>query len=375
MKILYVITQADSGGAQKYVLELAKAFRGEIATGAEKGGLLTEAADANISVYRLYHLQRSIDPLNDIPALYDLIRLVRQTRPDIVHLNSSKAGVLGSFIKPFTKAKIVYTAHGFVFNEPLSSPVRWFYEFMEQWASKYRDYIIAVSEKDRQSALDHRIIHPHKISVIHNGIPQIKFLNKTSARQYLGLPLEKTIIGTIANFYPAKGIDILIEAASRLDQKKREQLYFAVIGDGYERIKYERLIKKYGLENSFKLLGHRELASHYLLGFDIFTLPSRKEGFPFAILEAMQAGLPIVATDVGGVREALGDAGVIIPAEQPDTLIRTITEMLYTNNPDHGLQALRQFSQKALERSQNFTAERMIEQTEKIYNFLITRPD
>ncbi len=369
MKVLYVITSADSGGAQRYVLDLAKEFHGEIATGTEKSSLVDQAEDVGIPCYQLYHLKRAINPLDDLPALFDLIRLAIKTKPDIIHLNSSKAGFLGSLVKIFAPhSKIVYTAHGFVFNEPRGAITRSFYTLAERLASLLRDYIITVSETDKQSALDRHIINPEKISVVHNGLAPIKFLNKTSARQYLALPLDKFIIGTIANLYPAKGIDVLIDAVSRMPIESRQNLCVAIIGDGPEAKRLNQLITHYSLQDTIKPLGHRELASHYLNAFDIFTLPSRKEGFPFALLEAMQAGLPIVATDVGGNKEALGDAGLLVPPDRPDIFAQTLTDL--SNSPSQ-MQIL---SQKALARSGLFTLEKMVAKTEVIYRYLISKP-
>jgi len=375
MKILYVITQGDAGGAQRYVLELAKAFHGEIATGTEKSSLGTEAEDNNIPVHYLYHLKRSINPLDDIPAFYDLVRLVRKTEPEIVHLNSSKAGFLGSFLKLFTKAKIVYTAHGFVFNEPHNLFVKKILVFLERFASRYRDFVITVSSKDQQSALNYGIINSKKLATIHNGIPPILFLNKTSARQYLGIPLDKIVIGTIANLYYTKGIDVLIEAAARMDKAHLQYLCFSIIGEGKELATCERLAATYGLSENFKFVGHRELASHYLSAFDLFVLPSRKEGFPFVLLEAMQAGLPIVATDVGGNSEALGDAGILVPPKQPESLAQTITNLIFGKAPSGGSEKLIELSQKAAERSAQFTEYKMVEATEKIYQYLLQKPN
>src|SRR5258708_2724798 len=115
-KILYVITQADGGGAQKYVLSLAKHFGGEIAAGVENQELFADAQKLGVRVHPLRFLKRNIDFVWDILACFELIMLIKKLKPDIVHLNSSKAGFIGSIIKPLVGAKIIYTAHGFIFN-------------------------------------------------------------------------------------------------------------------------------------------------------------------------------------------------------------------------------------------------------------------
>jgi len=415
MQILYIITQADGGGAQKYVLSLAKHFRGTIAAGDEAGKLFDNAKQAGLTVFPLTHLKRNIHPWHDFLAVWEIKQLIKNLQPDIVHLNSTKAGILGSFASIglkkrktlinydrnllLSKSKMIFTAHGFRFNEPLSFPAKNFYLALEKTASIYRDFIITVSDADRKSALNNKIINENKIQTIHNGIPQINFLTKEEARQKLNLPNNKFaqryssdedeitstnalkneqkndhsitknsaefIFGTIANFYKSKGIDVLIEAISRLDQPVKDKCQFVIIGEGKEKKNLELRIKNHSLEKQIILLGKINNAPKYLKAFDAFILPSRKEGFPFVILEAMQAGLPIIATDVGGNKEALDDAGIIIPPEDSTVLAKEIFRFTYDRINASKL------SQKALERSKLFTEQKMLTETESIYQKLL----
>jgi glycosyltransferase involved in cell wall biosynthesis len=367
MKILYIITQADGGGAQKYTLTLAKHFNGAIAAGNEAGKLFTDAERAGLKTFQLKHLKRNISPWHDILAVWEIRELIKSYRPDIVHLNSSKAGILGSFAGIGTKAKIIFTAHGFVFNEPLSIPIKTFYLALEKIASDYRDFIITVSGADEKSALDSKIIKPTKIATIHNGIAEINFLDKHQARASLGLPDGKIIIGCVANFYKTKGLDVLINALAKLDAGTKEKIVCAIIGEGPERQALESQIKDLGLQNMAKLLGSRTEIPAAIKAFDIFVLASRKEGLPYTILEAMQAGLPIVATAVGGIPEALADAGILVSPENPEELAGTITSLLANADKQKNL------SQKALERSKLFTEQKMLDETEKIYKQVINK--
>jgi len=241
--------------------------------------------------------------------------------------------------------------------------------------------IIAVSDRDRQSALANRLIAPEKITTIHNGIPAIDFLPCDEARKALGLsqpftatsPLpsphegmvsierERLVFCTIANFYKTKGLDVLVEAVAMLDKEVRDKCLFAIIGEGTEKKKLEDRIQKLGLADIFKLLGNVPDASRYLKAFDAFILPSRKEGFPYTLLEALQAGLPIIATDVGGNSEAIGDAGILVRPEDPKSLAGAICQII------NGSDNLVGFSQKAKTRSVDFTEERMLKETEKVY--------
>ena len=379
MKILYIITQADGGGAQKYVLALAKHFDGVIAAGDEASKLFDEAKRAGLAVYPLQHLKRNIHPWHDLLAIYEIQRLVKILKPDTVHLNSTKAGFLGSVGAKLAGAKVVFTAHGFRYLEPLSHSARAFYLAIEKLAGDFRDFIITVSGFDKKSALANNLIKPDKISTIHNGIPQIDFLTKEKARSILGLPLFSKegggsynfIFGTVANFYKTKGLDVLIDAVSLLPlgegpgMRIKDDVLFVIIGNGQDFENCKLKIKNLGLESNFKLLGQVPEARTVLKAFDAFILPSRKEGFPFAILEASQAGLPIIATNVGGIPEALGDAGILIEPKNPHALKEAI-EKLYED-----AQLRKVLSQKALERSKLFTEEKMFEQTKKVYESLM----
>jgi len=425
MRILYIITQADGGGAQKYTLALARHFNGVVAAGNEAGKLFTDARRAGLTTFELKHLKRNISPWHDLRAVWEIHKLIKSYKPDIVNLNSSKAGILGSFAIIGTKVRVVFTAHGFVFNEPLNFAVKNFYLALEKIASGYRNYIITVSDADRRSALNNKLIAADKISTIHNGLPKIDFLPKDRARQELGLtnPLpnpppsdalgerEKRtglspvppplptcptklqrswmgegrpvphrsqttgaggegsqngiIIGNTSNFYLTKGLDVLVNAIAMLDKKSPPDFFLAILGKGKLQKDLEQQIARLNLGAKIRLLTNLQRADIYLKAFDIFVLPSRKEGLPFALLEAMQAGLPIIATNVGGIPEALGDAGILVEPENPLALAGAI-QSLQSN-----ISKQKDLSQKALERSKLFTQEKMLAETEKIYRKLL----
>ncbi len=365
MKVLYIITQADGGGAQQYVLSLAKHFNGAIAAGNEDQKLFDDAQALGLTVFPLRHLKRNISPLHDLLAIWEIRQLVKFYQPDIVHLNSTKAGILGSFACIRLKTRAVFTAHGFIFNEPMATATRMFYLALEKTASDFRDFIITVSEADYKSAIHYKLIAPNKIATVHNGIPPINFLDKLTARQALNLLSDKFLFVTIANFYKTKGIDMLIKAVAMMDKNLLDRCLFILIGEGPEKRNLKFEIRNLQLENHIKTLGKIDNASQYLRAFDCFVLPSRKEGFPFVILEAMQAGLPIIATNVGGIKEALGDAGILVPLENPAELAKTIATII------HSCMIVEELSLKSKERAKLFTEEKMLKETEKIYRTIL----
>lgn len=363
MKILYLVTLADMGGSQKYVLALANHFRGAIAAGAERGELFEAAEKAGVEHYKLKHLRRNIEPIHDLLAFFEILKLIKKLQPDLVHVNTSKAAFLGSLAGKIARKKVVFTAHGLIFHEPGLIISEAMFIKLERFASRFRDYAIAVSEADYQFGLKHRIIKFGLGKRIHNGLEQVRFISRADAQQKLGLSDAKFLIGTIANLYHRKGIDSFITAIKPLANK--DEVRIVIIGEGPERPKLEELITTLGLENTVILKGEIAKASTYLKAFDLFVLPSRKEGFPYVLLEAMQAGLPILATDVGGNSEALGaGCGMIVPSDSPSHLTTAIRELMANKDLREKL------ANQALSQSKIYSLERMLEQTAEVYSML-----
>jgi len=344
MTILYVITQGETGGAQNYVATLARSAIGlnwtvSVAIG-EKGDnwLGQEIESIGGRIWPLNRLKRAISPINDILAILELSKLYQDIAPDIIHLNSSKAGVLGSlaaiiYRAKSKKCKIIYTAHGWIFNEEMPALKKMIYISLEKLTAKAKDKIICVSEYDRNTALIKNIAPPEKLMTVHNGIntERIKFLNKESARQEIfgaDTPQQdETIIGCIANFYPTKGLEYLIDAIKIISQTIKIRL--VIIGDGDLRLELEKQIRYNGLESIVLLIGKKKNAQKYLPAFDLAVMSSVKEGFPYFLLEAMSAGLPIVATRVGGIPEIItnGETGLLTEPNNPKDLAEKILRL------------------------------------------------
>jgi glycosyltransferase involved in cell wall biosynthesis len=355
---------ADGGGAQKYVLDLAEHFGGSIAAGTEADQLFKEAGRRGIKTFPLHHLKRNVDPRHDLAAIFEIKQLIKKEHPDIVHLNSSKAGFIGSIAGGLAGTKVVFTAHGFFYFKNSPWYVKAPYAALEWIASRFRSAIIAVSEEDREQGIKHHLLPADKIITIYNGIPAIPFLAKQEARQKLGLKQDKLILGNIAQLYNRKAIDVLIKAAALLPKDIKDKIQIAVIGEGPERKNLERQIKNHNLEPEFILVGYKPMAVTLLKAFDIFVSSSRREGFSYVFLEVLQAGLPSIATDVGGNKEALADCCILIPSQDPAAMAKAIEELI--NNPEKQTE----LSQRALRRSQQFTLEKMFSETEKVYKKL-----
>lgn len=392
-RILYVITQAEWGGAQTYVFDLSKNFLEKgikvgVVAGTEKSDLFNRLAaleSDKLTLFREKHLIRAINPYHDFLAFIRLILIIWKFKPDVVHLNSSKAGILGTMAAKLCRRKVIYTAHGFVFNENLSILIYLAYLWAEKISSLFRDKIIAVSYCDFRSAIEKKVIKPEKLRVIHNGVDvkiREKFLSKVNARGRLrdwahsiGLSSEildilaspgTKIVGTIANFYENKGLKYLIESASLLIEDM-PSCVFILIGTGELENKLRKIIKDKRMEKNFLILGKILEASQYLKAFDIFCLPSIKEGLSYTLIEALMAGLPILTTDVGGNPEIVhdGENGFIIKPKDIRALAKKMKSLLQND------EMRSRMGECSLHFAVNYKLERMVAETMEVYRSVL----
>jgi glycosyltransferase involved in cell wall biosynthesis len=298
-KVLYVITKSNWGGAQRYVFDLATRlprdeFDVAVAYG-EPGALATRLREAGITTYELTSMRRDISLFTDWRSFWELVRLFKKEKPDVVHLNSSKAGGVGALAARVAGVKkIIFTAHGWPFRESrniLSRTLIWLASYATAILSHA---VICVSDYDLSQA---RFMPGVKALRIYNGISQMEFGSGEKIRS--AFPAGAHITGTIGELNKNKNQQALIEEA-----QKNPDMYVAIVGEGEGRKTLEDKIRKNSLEGRVKLFGFMP-ASEVLRGFDTFALPSLKEGLPYVLLEAKQAGLPIVANRTGGVGEIL----------------------------------------------------------------------
>jgi len=301
-KIIFVITKSNWGGAQRYVYDLATALpKNEFEVGVAFGqlGLLAEKLqEANIATFSINALWRDISLTADIKSFFELVQIFRTEKPDIIHLNSSKAGGVGALAGRIAGVpKIIFTAHGWPFWEQRNLFSRTLI-YLFSWITALLSHIvIVVSDYDLRVA--QKMLFVRKKAVrIYNGInPQIEFGSGEKIRN--AFPSGAVITGTVGELNRNKNQQALIEQA-----KNNPDMFVAIVGDGEEREALEGKIKKYNLGGRVKLFGFIP-ANEALRGFDIFALPSIKEGLPYVLLEAKLAGLRIVANRIGGVGEIL----------------------------------------------------------------------
>jgi glycosyltransferase involved in cell wall biosynthesis len=300
IRITYVITRAETGGSQMHVMDLLEGFRSEadldLVTGEE--GPLTECARAlGIPVYILPELVQPISPFNDLRAASSLIGHLRARRADLVHAHTSKAGILTRLAAAVTDTPAVFTAHTWAFAEGTSAIWQLVGLPSERLAARYTACIINVSDANRHLAARSGITRAKLNLTIHNGI------RDTSFRAHAEEPASCPQIVMVGRFVKQKDQQLLVQAMMGI--KCPYRLIF--VGEGPTRTLVEADVARAGLQNQVVFAGNSREVEQILSKSHIFVLPSRWEGFPLTILEAMRAGLPVVASDVGGVREAVID--------------------------------------------------------------------
>ncbi len=308
MKLLLIITRGELGGGQRHVVDLLAGLKQEydleVATG-EDGYLVESARALGVPVHLVPHLVMPISPYKDIRALLELSRLIAKVQPDLVHAHTSKAGVLGRAAARLNGVPCLFTAHTWCFAEGTAWKWKAIGIPLERLAARWSGAIINVSDANRQLALKNGIAPAGKLITIHNGIPD------TTRRAVPGRAGIPTIV-MIARFAPQKAQADLLRAVQGIEEPFR----VVFIGDGPTRSAHEELASQLGIRDRVDFLGVRRDIERLLSSAHIFALPSNWEGFPLTILEGMRAGLPVVASNVGGVAEAIvdGKTGFLVPA-------------------------------------------------------------
>lgn len=352
-KKLYVITKSNWGGAQKYVFDKAKADLEKgcdvsVATGGP--GEMTEQLNTiGISTFFIPSLTRDMTTKKDMRLSSELMTVYETVRPEIVHLNSSKIGGIGSQAARLynlkhrkQKMKIIFTAHGWAFNEDRP----WWQKLLIKIASYmtilYSHKTIVLSQKEYDQVASWPFIKD-KLEIQNLEIGEIYFQEKKDARKFL---LNKTSlkndgmrsaenkfwIGTIAELHKNKGLSFGISAIRKIKESNTssfEKIRWFIIGEGEERATLEKQIAESGLDKNIFLLGNIPEAAQFLKAFNLFMLPSIKEGLPYVLLEAEKADLPILSTDVGGIKERFNKKpNKIIAAGNSDELSDSLLSYL-----------------------------------------------
>jgi len=298
-------------------------------------------------------------------AAFELVRLFRKLKPRAVHLNSSMMGAVGSLAAKIAGVpRTIYCIGGWVFNEKLPKWKKNLYIWIERISAKWKNVIIVVHPGDEELAKQLNIKPKDKLVMIPNAIDLKNFtsnlLSREQAREILEIHPDAIIVGTVANAYPPKNLLWYLDVCKTVHEKDK-RIHFVIIGDGPQFQSLERKRDNLKQQGYVMLAGRRRDATKLYNAFDIFMLPSSKEGMSITLLEAMAAKVPIIATDVGAARWMLGEGGVII---ESGDLEQATNEIISLAHDDNKKQNISRIAHEML--SKRFDKQKTLEDTIKL---------
>ncbi|OPZ18919.1 MAG: putative glycosyltransferase EpsF [candidate division BRC1 bacterium ADurb.BinA364] len=359
--ILRTITWLPPGGIERKILAVLPRldpgrFRPRVVCLRERGALADELERAGIPV-EVIPFRSRLDPR----GLGRLARYMRQNGIRLAHAHMYRASVPTTIAARLAGGVPVLAQ---VHNVGVWETRR--QAWMDRFLMRWRKALIAVSEPVRADAIRTLGLRPERVRVIYNGVDLDEFrpaADRAEAKRASGFDADSVVVLMAARLVTQKNPLGFLEAARRLSPRHAQAL-FAIAGGGPLEDELRRTASDAGMEGRFLLLGHRDPMAAVYRAADVFVLPSYKEGFSNALIEAMACGLPVVAADVGGAREALAGsaAGALVPAGDLDALEREIGAFL----SDSGKR--RMAGEAARERSRRFSLERMIADVEALYD-------
>lgn len=350
-KVIHVITRFDKGGSaentfltvkgldkDKYEVILIRGLAEESLMGREEAAAvernLRDAEKNGVKVITINELVRNIHPLNDLKALFALIRVFKNEKPRIVHTHTSKAGILGRWAAFLAKVEIIaHTPHGHVFWGYFNKWKTACFIMLERLSALITDKIITLTEQEKKDHLRFKIAFDEKFTVIHSGVDLTSFselrINAATMRERLGIPPEAIVVGTAGRLTPIKGQRYLLETAAVISPLNPD-LFFIFLGDGELAPDLSTMATSLGIKNVM-FLGWREDVSEVMSTFDIFVLPSLNEGMGKVLIEAMALGKPIVASNVGGIPDLVvhNHNGLLVPPANVKGLLDGINVLLH----------------------------------------------
>lgn len=372
--VLLVVTKSNFGGAQRYVLDLATnlpkdRFNVTVAFGPAPDGtpgrLAKLLAHHDIRTIFVPELARDVHMLGDAKACRALVRLFKAEKPDVVHLNSSKAGGLGALAGRIARVpRIIFTAHGLPFDEDRTPFSRGLIR-LATWLTALLTHATIAISNDTADRLRRFPLLRRKITLIHNGILTPSFLSPEDARRDIrtldpSIPNKAMWIGAIGELHPNKDYPTAIETLSFLEA----DAHLVVMSDGEERGRLVALAEEKGVGERVHFLGYIPEAARYLRAFDAFLLTSQKEGLPYVLMEAGYAYIPVIASDLPGVRDIILHNFTGITVKPRDA--RAFSEATERVLGDATL--ARALSDELLKRVQRvFSLDQMVEKTAGLY--------
>ncbi len=338
LRVATLITRLE-GGAGVLTLRGAKAldpgeFEVTIITGSGDH-LLDQAAAAGLQVIMEPRLRTQIDPQSDLQALRSLHALLSQRSFDVAHTHTAKAGTLGRMAAHRAGVpRIIHTYHGFPFHEFQSRSRRNAYIAIERRLGRITDVALCVGTGVAVEAVRRRLVAPERIrtiGVVVDGptatqLPAFDPAARDRARHALGIPANATVVGAVGRLTYQKAPEDFLAMMRHLG---RADVVGVWIGGGELAERIGRLVRAHPAPR-IMLAGQRADVPDVLPAFDVFALPSRYEGLPTAVVEAMVCGVPVVATAVNAVSDVVvpGETGLLVPPRRPDLMADAVRYLI-----------------------------------------------
>lgn len=404
IRILRIIARLNIGGPAIQAISLSDHLSrdgyktllvsGKVAP--HEGDMAYFAKEKGVQPVILPEMGREIAPLGDMKSLIDLRKIIKQFKPHIIHTHTAKAGTLGRLVgitfnlirRSNVKMRMVHTFHGHIFHSYFGSLRTRLFIQIERFLSRFTDRIIVISPlQQRDICLRYRIAPPEKVRIIPLGFDLSDFKGRENHRKeirerYMLQDGQRvSLVGIIGRLIDVKNHRILLEAAKCLEAMgKIERFKFLVVGDGELRQDLIRYARELGVQNSVIFAGWQKDMPSIYEALDIVALTSLNEGTPVSLIEAMANARPVVATDVGGVRDLMGfideeskdgyilaQHGILVPSGDGEVLARALS-FLYEN---------RKASNEMAERGRKFvlnhySVERLVEDVKSLYSEILS---
>jgi glycosyltransferase involved in cell wall biosynthesis len=360
MNILILTTHFNTGGITSYILSLSRGLvkKGHrVIVGSSFGNMTPELNQANIRHYCLDIYTKSEVSLKVYSSFFHIQKMLASWDIDIIHAQTRVTQVLGAIIHHVNKIPYVSTCHGF-FKPRISRKI------FPCWGQR----VIAISESVQRHLIEDFGLSESQISCVTHGVESMNKQwdeERRNRRQEIlkGVGGSSVILGTVARLSDVKGLDILIRSMPLIINAVRN-VKLVIAGEGKEKISLQSLTKSLDLEKNIMFVPLVNQVDDILSSFDIFVMPSRQEGLGLSVLEALSRGLPVVASDVGGLKSLIRhqQTGLLVPAEDPRALAQAVIELIRNPNKAKAYGSAGRIFVK-----ENFSLQTMIEKTISVY--------
>jgi glycosyltransferase involved in cell wall biosynthesis len=355
--LLYIITKSELGGAQMHLYDLIRSLHNtyeiHLVVG-NLGWLVDRCSELGVVCHHLPILTRNISLLKDLRAIGEFITLVKQIKPDIIHAHSGKPGLIARVGGAICRIPVIFTAHGWSFDPHVPKLRRNIAFVVEKLLTPLATKIICVCESDRQLAINLKVVNSDRVVTIHNGISNVDAPLANPENN----PPQSIVVARFNK--QQKDYETLMKAIKSIDREFK----ILLVGTGPDWEEAKIAAQELNIGSKVTFLGDRLDVKNLLAQSQLFVLATHYEGLSISILEAMRAGLPVIATNVNGIPEQVADGvtGLLVPHQDVNALSEAIVKLM--NDPVMRKKMGDEGSKKL---AKEFTIDRMINQTKLVY--------